>query len=93
VVGINTPLRLYELLSENSEQAAADSERRAVEIWENAIALYEQSKFKEALAIFTSLIENHPNDNVAKFYALRCEVFMKTPPPSDWDAVKNLTEK
>jgi len=93
VVGINTPLRLYELLSVNSEQAATDNERRAVEIWEKAIDLYEQGKFKEALALFTSLMENHPNDNVAKFYALRCEVFIKTPPPKDWDAVKNMTEK
>ena len=93
VVGINTPLRLYELLSENNEQAATDNERRAVEIWERAIDLYEQSKFKEALDLFASLMEYYPNDNVAKFYALRCEVFMKTPPPPDWDAVKNLTEK
>jgi class 3 adenylate cyclase len=92
VVGINTPLRLYELLSANNEQAA-DSERRAVEIWEKAIDLYEQGKFKDALDLFTSLIESYPNDNVAKFYALRCEAFMQTPPPKDWDAVKNLTEK
>jgi len=92
VAGINTPLRLYELLSANSGQAA-DSERRALEIWERALDLYEQSKFKEALDLFASLIENYPNDNVARVYALRCEAFMKTPPPEDWDAVKNLTEK
>jgi class 3 adenylate cyclase len=92
VVGINKPLRLYELLSTNNEQAA-DSERRAVEIWEKAIDLYEQGKFKEALDMFNSLTESYPNDNAAKFYALRCETFIQTPPPSDWDAVKNLTEK
>jgi len=93
LVGINTPLRLYELLSVNSEQAAGDSERRAAEIWERALDLYEQSKFKEALDLFTSLMEYYPNDNVAKVYALRCEVFIKNPPPPNWDAVKNLTEK
>jgi len=94
VVGINTPLRLYELLPTNSEQAAADcGHSRAVEIWEKALDLYEQSKFKEALALFASLMEHYPNDNVAKVYALRCKTFIETPPPPDWDAVKNFTEK
>ncbi|WP_461247352.1 adenylate/guanylate cyclase domain-containing protein [Treponema sp. R6D11] len=86
VVGINTPLRLYELLP-------TDTEHGMVEIWEKALDLYEKSKFKEAFAIFVSLIETYPNDNVAKFYAHRCKAFMETPPPHGWDAVKNLTEK
>jgi len=64
-----------------------------VEIWERAIDLYEQSKFREALALFYSMMESYPNDSVAKVYASRCETFIESPPPPNWDAVNNLTEK
>ncbi|WP_461255716.1 adenylate/guanylate cyclase domain-containing protein [Treponema sp. R80B11-R83G3] len=86
VVGINTPLRLYELLP-------TDTDRGAVEIWEKALDLFERRDFRTAFGLFVSLFKRYPNDNVAKVYALRCKTFVKTPPPDDWDAVKNLTEK
>jgi class 3 adenylate cyclase len=93
VVGINTPFRLYELLSADTVQGAEDAERRSVDIWEKALDLYEHRKFREAFGLFVSLIERYPNDNVAKVYALRCKAFIKTPPPPDWDTVINLTRK
>jgi hypothetical protein len=45
------------------------------------------------LALFISLVKRYPNDNVVKVYAHRCKAFIETPPPPDWDAVRNLTEK
>jgi class 3 adenylate cyclase len=86
VVGINTPLRLYELLP-------TDTERGAVEVWEKAIDLYEHRDFRKAFSLFVSLLKRYPNDNAAKFYARQCKAFVETPPPKDWNAVKNLTEK
>jgi len=86
VVGINTPLRLYELLP-------MDTEQRSVKIWEKAIDLYELKDFRKAFGLFVSLLKRYPNDNAARVYALRCKAFVKTPPPEDWDAVKNLTNK
>jgi len=86
VVGINTPLRLYELLPTDTEQGT-------LEIWEKAIDLYEGRNFKKAYGLFVSLLKRYPNDNVAKVYALQCKTFIEAPPPEDWDAVKNLTKK
>jgi len=86
VVGINTPLRLYELLP-------TDTEKDAVEIWEKALDLYEDKKFRNAFSLFVSLLKRYPNDNVSRLYAHRCKAFVETPPPENWDAVKNLTEK
>jgi len=86
VVGINTPLRLYELLPTDTEQSA-------VEIWEKALDLYEDRKFRKAFDLFVSLLKHYPNDNVARVYAHWCKAFIETPPPDDWDAVKNLTKK
>jgi class 3 adenylate cyclase len=86
VAGINTPLRLYELLP-------TDTEHSAVEIWEKALNLYEHRDFRKAFGFFVSLLKRYPNDNTAKVYAHRCKAFVKTPPPKDWNAVKNLTNK
>ncbi len=86
VVGINTPLRLYELLPMDTDQGA-------VETWEKALDLYEQRNFKKAFGLFVSLLKSYPKDNAAKVYALRCKSFVETPPPDNWDAVRNLTNK
>ncbi|MDR0300854.1 MAG: adenylate/guanylate cyclase domain-containing protein [Treponema sp.] len=91
VVGIQKPLRLYELLSANSE--VTDIEQKAVKIWESAIDLYERRKFSEALRLFSMLMKRFPEDNVAKLYTKRCITFVKTPPPHDWDEVNNLMMK
>jgi adenylate cyclase len=93
VVGINTPLRLYELLAENSEQVTENSIVKMIEVWEKAIDLFEGRKFAEALKLFNSLIAIDPDDKTAEFYAERCKGFIDCPPPDNWDAVNNLTEK
>jgi len=91
VVGINTPLRLYELLA--IMETASETELKSAEQWEKAIDLYEQRQFKEAGKIFASLKEQNSNDRVADLYADRCVKYEAAPPPEQWDAVNNLTEK
>jgi adenylate cyclase len=91
VVGINAPLRLYELL--DLMETAGDDEKKAAEQWKLAINVYEMRQFMVAAQIFNSLIEHNANDKVAKFYAERCMKYAENPPPETWDAVNNLTEK
>jgi len=91
VVGIYTPLRLYEVI--NIYDQADSAEKEAVVMWEQAIDLYENKKFGEALQIFNQLTEKNTNDNVVKFYAARCAKLLENPPPEEWDAINNLTEK
>ena len=91
VVGINTPLRLYELL--DSRQTADNADLDALEQWEKAIDLFERKHFKHALALFYSLVKSRPEDKVARFYASRSKLFTEKPPPPEWDAVNNLTQK
>jgi adenylate cyclase len=93
VVGINTPLRLYELLSDNKNQIINSNEKKAIDVWEKAMDLYEEGDFREAGKLFFSLIKFNPNDKVAELYVDRCKDYLKNPPPANWDAVRNLTEK
>ena len=91
VVGINTPLRLYELLG--LMHTATDNEKKSVEKWEQTMDMYESKKFSDAAKLFNSLIERNADDKVAKLYRERCMKYDANPPPVTWDAVNNLTEK
>jgi adenylate cyclase len=91
VVGINTPVRLYELLGLQDGMAA--EERDHVSAWEKAIDLFERGLFEDAEKIFSSLTQKTPQDGTAKLYADRCVKYLQSPPPEGWDGVNNLTEK
>jgi adenylate cyclase len=90
VVGINTPLRLYELL-----EVRADAPESLIEMtgrWERAMGLYEEGKFGEAAALFAAVGGKNGEDQVAPFYRTRCENYAAGGSPPDFP-VDNLTEK
>jgi adenylate cyclase len=91
VVGIPTPLRLFELL-ETRENAPAEL-LDMVSLWEEAFKAYENREFTKAGKIFAELYRQDNSDDVAKLYLGRCEKYVKNPPPPDWSGVDNLTEK
>jgi adenylate cyclase len=91
VVGIPTPLRLFELL-EIREDAPAQL-LDTVGVWEQGFAAYENREFPKAGEIFAELYRQDRGDDVAKLYLDRCEKYIKTPPAPDWSGVDNLTEK
>jgi adenylate cyclase len=91
VVGINTPIRLYEVMEEKkdtSKELAAYCEK-----WEQAIDLYEKREFENARTKFTELLAEDKEDHVAELYAQRCIDFITQPPEDNWDGVFNLTKK
>jgi adenylate cyclase len=93
VVGVNKPLRLYELLDTASE--AAPELSAMVKSWEHALELYEKHDFSAAKGIFQLIYDNNNTDLVAKMYLARCEKCLTSPPDEKtWDnGVDNLTEK
>jgi len=93
VVGINTPLRLYELLDIASE--APPELLAMVKSWEQAFDLYEARDFLAAKNIFQTIYQKNDSDLVAKKYLVRCDKFIASPPDDKtWDnGVDNLTAK
>ncbi|MCL2806446.1 MAG: adenylate/guanylate cyclase domain-containing protein [Treponema sp.] len=93
VVGINTPLRLYELLDITKE--APPELLEMVKNWEQAFDLYEKKDFPAARNIFQGIFGKNGNDLVAKKYIDRCAKFISSPPDEKaWDSgVDNLTSK
>jgi adenylate cyclase len=93
VVGINTPLRLYELL--DIRRDATPELLGMVQNWEQGFALYEQKDFATAVAVFQEVVQQNENDRAAKKYLARCRKYLdSTPDDVSWDSgVDNLTEK
>jgi adenylate cyclase len=91
VVGINTPVMIYELLGLRSETGAAELDTLAR--WEEALALYEKRKFRKAGALFNSIATGTTTDGAARFYVDRCRAYIAAPPPDDWDGITNLSQK
>jgi adenylate cyclase len=93
VVGIDTPLRLYELLSRREE--APRELLDMVETWQHGFKAYENRDFLEAKNVFSVIYQKNADDEVAKLYLGRCEKYLAAPPaPDKWDdGVDNLTEK
>ena len=93
VVGINTPLRLYELLDIKEE--APPELFQAMQNWERGLAAYEGKDFSAAADIFGEIFRLDESDTVAKNYLNRCKKFTASPPDdTSWDnGVDNLTAK
>jgi len=93
VVGINTPLRLYELLDIRHD--APPQLLEMVKNWEQGFALYERKDFPAASDIFQTIYHQNASDLAAKKYFDRCQKYLASPPgDSSWDSgIDNLTEK
>jgi adenylate cyclase len=91
VVGIQTSLRLYELLDyrDNAGRDLLD----LTAAWETAIGAYEDRDFHTARRLFAAVAEKNAQDRTALLYLRRCEQYLREPPSPDWDGVNDLTEK
>jgi adenylate cyclase len=54
---------------------------------------YLDRRFAEARELFAELKEDGPAPGLAARYQHRCEVFLKAPPPGDWDGIWDFAEK
>jgi class 3 adenylate cyclase/CheY-like chemotaxis protein len=91
VVGISSPLRIYEVTGFREGATADTIEQLAA--WEKAVELFEDRQFEGAEKIFCSLAGANTGDDTAKIYINRCQTFIAAPPPGGWDGVNNLTQK
>jgi len=93
VVGINTPLRLYEPL--DTAENAPPELLNMVKNWQQAFDFYEKKDFLAAKNIFQTICSKNEKDMAAKKYLNRCIKYINSPPDDNtWDnGVDNLTEK
>ncbi len=91
VVGINQPVRLFELIEEKGR--AEKTVQEAVGVFHRGLDLYEDKDWKGAQAVFAEVLRLVPEDGPAKRYIKSCQEFEAKPPAANWDGVFNLTTK
>ncbi len=91
VVGINTPVRLYELIEEKSETDSRTIE--GLEIFHRGLSLFEEKDWEKAQEVFSLVLDILPDDGPANTYLSRCREYLKKPPKDSWDGIFNLTTK
>lgn len=91
VVGIQTPVRLYELIEEKGMSDEITLE--AIAVFHEALDLFEQKEWEKAEKEFSKVLNILPNDEPSNAYIKRCRDFRKKPPKDSWDGVFNLTTK
>ena len=91
VVGIEKPVRLYNLVGLKSELDGAYIE--CVNVFHNALECYEQKDFVQAKALFQKALALMPDDGPSSVFAARCDEFIKKGFGQDWDGVLTMTTK
>lgn len=91
VVGVQTPLRLFELLG-LSENTKAE-ETKWLKLWDEALDYFENGHYSRAKEKFEKIQEIRKEDDTCSYYIEQSEGFLINPPAENWDGVFNLTEK
>ena len=92
VKGKQEPVAIYEAMDHLTEETFP-SLALAVERYSEGIRLYRERAFKDARARFADTLAINPGDRPSQLYVERCEHFLESPPPPDWDGVWTLTVK
>ncbi len=92
VVGINTPVQLYNIMSIKSE--ATPEMIQLADIFENAITCYRSKRYTEALNLFTECLTIVPEDEPSKMYKERMESLIADQSAGiTHDDIVNMTSK
>ncbi len=91
VVGIDTPVQLYNLLAVRSEADAGMI--KMVDDFHVSLDLYLNRQFKEAAKSFGAILTENPEDAASKIFMERCRELAKTGVPENWSDVISMTTK
>jgi len=91
VKGREKPVRIFELLARKG--AMEEGLTEAMSVFSKGLEHYRNRRWAEAMTAFRRVQELKPDDGPSMTFIRRCEIFLKEPPPEDWDGVFRLTKK
>ncbi|MBR6216882.1 MAG: adenylate/guanylate cyclase domain-containing protein, partial [Spirochaetaceae bacterium] len=91
VIGINTPVQLYNIIGLDSE--TPDNVKEGVELFHDALDTYLSRDFESAMAKFKKVLTVMPEDPPTQVYMERARKLIITGVPYEWDGVVNMTSK
>jgi adenylate cyclase len=91
VVGIGTPVRIYELIDEKS--TARPELFEVIDIFHQGLEAFELREWEKARGLFKQALKLQPDDGPSEAFLKRAQAYIKEPPPANWDGVFSLTTK
>lgn len=91
VMGKTEPIKVFELIAPKGE--LPQNVLTLLQQYTEAMELYHNRKFAEALAKFTDILKTFPEDGPSQLYRQRCEVLRDFPPKPDWNGVFEMGSK
>lgn len=92
VKGKTHPVSVYELVGYRSEPIP-EQKQRVIELYEQGRECYLKREFALALNKFESVLAIDSCDKAALLHQQRCQHWLSTPLPDNWDGIETLTEK
>ncbi len=92
VKGKKKSMMIYEVMLPSNNEPLADTQAY-INIFQEGFRLYEAGEFKRATEVFAKCLSLHSEDYVAGLLQKRCESFMLSGAPSDWDGSYSVLEK
>jgi adenylate cyclase len=92
VKGKDFPVGVHESLGYRADEVDRGL-GQMLEDYEKGLAAYRAMAFKDAEQHFLAALKAMPGDGPSSMYVERCRMFIKTPPPADWDRIWTMTSK
>jgi len=90
VKGKSQPVKIYNLVGYKD---LPDIQETIVNQFNQAVSLYKEKKWDEAIHVFENITVMDPDLYAAQVYIERCLDLKKNPPSTDWDGVYEMTTK
>ena len=71
----------------------SEDKKKVLEFFKEGRKQYKLMNFEEAKKYFASALKLDAKDGPSKVYFKRCEAYIQSPPPEDWDGVFVMTTK
>ena len=91
VYGKKEPIRVFELLGMRGDRLGDKQE--VLRQYDSGLKAFRDRDFELALQYFKAALELDENDGPSALYVSRCEEYMISPPPADWDFVERRQVK
>ena len=91
VMGITTPVRVYELICKKGE--LNENQKKGFAYFAKGLQLYRAQEWDEAVKYFNAVYKFIPEDPPAGKFIERCAAFKANSPGAEWDGVFEATSK
>lgn len=90
VKGKQEPVVIYELVGYGTCEPAI---QRMLHSFHEGVTAYQQRQWEQAIQSFQQALQHVPDDEPSRLYLQRCQEYLHSPPPEDWDGVFVMTTK